>query len=508
MQNIRHGCAVGYSGPQFSHCATHLPSAFNQPSIIDANLEQEVAAGRIVGPFDHPPLPHFRCSGLGLVPKHDGGWRIIYHLSAPLGHSINDFIDSDRFTLSYCSIDDAFSIINQIGRGALMSKIDLKNAFRLIPVRSQDWNLLGICWRKQYYFDTCLPFGLRSAPFLFNQLASAIHWIAQYNYSVRHLLHYLDDFFTAGAPDSQECAQNLASLLSVCEKLQAPVKQSKVEGPTTCLTFLGIVINTTTMAASISKERKDELLHSLQTLYTARKCTKHQLLSLVGKLAFACKILPAGRIFLRRLIDLSCSVRRMHHHIRLTQQARLDLYWWLNFLPSWDGTSVILESNWTTNPDMSLFTDASSTIGWGAYWSGRWIQEQWSPTDMSQDITWKELYAITAAVNTWGHLWKRKRILFYCDNQAVSDIWRKGSTRSPEIMALVRMLYFCAAQFRIHVMVTHIPGVENNIADALSRFQDTRFRKLAPEAQQLPNPTPPWPAQFWTASSLTTSPLV
>ena len=90
-----------------------------------------------------------------------------------------------------------------------MAKIDPKNAFRLIPVRPEDWNLLGICWKKQYYVDTYLPFGLHPVHSLFNQLSSAIHWILQHRYNVRHLLHYLNDFFTAGSPDSEECSNNL-----------------------------------------------------------------------------------------------------------------------------------------------------------------------------------------------------------------------------------------------------------------------------------------------------------
>jgi len=113
------------------------------------------------------------------VPKHDGGWQIIYHLSAPLSHSINDFIDSQAYLLSYCTIDHAYKILNELGPGALMSKIDLKNTFRLILVRPEDWNLLGICWQNQFYVDTCLPFSLRSAPYLFKQLSITIHWILQ-----------------------------------------------------------------------------------------------------------------------------------------------------------------------------------------------------------------------------------------------------------------------------------------------------------------------------------------
>ena len=83
--------------------------------------------------------------------------------------------------------------------------------------------------------------------------------------------------------------------------------------------------------------------------------------------------------------------------------------------------------------------------------------------------------AIAAAVNTWGHLWACKNVLFHCDNQAVVDIWKIGTTKSSDIMALVRMLYFCAAKYNIHVVITHIAGVNNTIADVLSCFQLTHF---------------------------------
>jgi len=79
------------------------------------------------------PLPNFRCPGLGLIPKHDGSWSAIYHLSVPYGSSINSFISLQDCTLSYCSVDDAFAIVSTLGKSALMAKIHLKNAFHLIP---------------------------------------------------------------------------------------------------------------------------------------------------------------------------------------------------------------------------------------------------------------------------------------------------------------------------------------------------------------------------------------
>ena len=66
------------------------------------------------------------------------------HLSAPAGCSINDLISRDDFSLHYASIDDAVRLFLFLGAGARMAKVDLKAAFRMIPVKKQDWELLGI----------------------------------------------------------------------------------------------------------------------------------------------------------------------------------------------------------------------------------------------------------------------------------------------------------------------------------------------------------------------------
>ena len=291
--------------------------------------------------------------------KKDGGWRTICDLSSPAGSSINDFIDPTRYSFHYCSIDSATAILNTLGPGALMGKMDLKNAFRFIPVRREDWHLLGIFWQNRWYLDKCLPFGLRSPPALFN--AEALVWILQHNYGVANIIHYLDDFFTAGPPHSPECEQNMRSMAQLCSAVRAPLKQEKTEGPTTTLTFLGIELNSATMTASISEQRKEELLQSLRSVVASHTCTKRALLSLIGKLSFACKVVPPGRIFLRRLIDLSTTVSHLHHHVTLNSAAKADLR---SFLPPWSGTSLLLQTQSTPAPDMELFTDVSN-LGYG-----------------------------------------------------------------------------------------------------------------------------------------------
>ena len=114
-------------------------------------------------------------------------------------------------------------------------------------------------------------------------------------------------------------------MLMLCKNINAPIKTSKIKGPSTQLTFLGIVIDTDSMTADISPEQKQDPFSSIQFIQKKCKCTKHQLHSLVGKLSFACKVVLAGRIFLHHLIDLSCTVSCMHHHLRLCIDAHLDL---------------------------------------------------------------------------------------------------------------------------------------------------------------------------------------
>jgi len=121
------------------------------------------------------------------------------------------------------------------------------------------------------------------------------------------------------------------------------------------------------MTASIDGNSKTAILDELQlfSLFKKRKRTKHQLPSLIGKLSFTCKVLPSGHIFLHRLIDLSMAVKHPPHHLPISVEAKRDLAWWQDFLPSWSVTSFILDTHWTPSSEMQLFTDAPGLLRMG-----------------------------------------------------------------------------------------------------------------------------------------------
>jgi len=133
------------------------------------------------------------------------------------------------------------------------------------------------------------------------------------------------------------------------------------------------------MEASITPEKKLDLLHKLHWMTQKDSCTKKELLSLICILSFCCKVLPAGRIFFRKMIDLSTTVKKLNHYIPLANEAQLDIQWWINCLPKWSEKNLTLKNEWMLSPTLHLYTDPSGSHGQWSYWSGRWLQACWTP---------------------------------------------------------------------------------------------------------------------------------
>ena len=225
-----------------------------------------------------------------------------------------------------------------------------------------------------------------------------------------------------------------------------------------------------------------------------KTATKQQLLSLIGKLHRISIVVRLGRLFLRRLIDLSTTVKEQHHHVNLNREARKDIQWWMDWLPTWNSSSIIPQPRSILSSDLCLYTDASG-IGLGAIFHDEWIQAKWDNFHSSLDVDIQEMFAILAAAYTWGNRWAGQRIIFITDNEPITRIWDKGSTPAPLIMTLVRKLFLIAVQNQFSVAFKHISGKLNPIADALSRFQVKRFKALMPGAAALPKKIPD---EIWT----------
>ena len=158
-----------------------------------------------------------------------------------------------------------------------MGKVDTKSAYRIIHVHPADRYLLGMFWQGKCYVDLALPFGLCSAPGIFNTLADLFHWILLNNYNVLDLLHYLDDYFTLGPPNSDLCATRLQAINQSAAEIGIPLSPEECVGPTTCLTFLGIELDSVNMTARLPADKLAELICMLDDWSAKRWCRLKEL---------------------------------------------------------------------------------------------------------------------------------------------------------------------------------------------------------------------------------------
>ena len=175
-QGFKQGFSLSYQGPREASTCRNLLSARKHPAVVQEKLAKEIQLGRMAGPFVWPPLPDMRISPIGLVPKSSGSFRLIQHLSWPYGQSVNDGISDEAAYVKYSSFDEAVQCIAVSGKSTLLAKADVKSAFRLLPVRREDFNLLGIQVGGYFYVDKCLAMGCASSPALFETFSTFLEW--------------------------------------------------------------------------------------------------------------------------------------------------------------------------------------------------------------------------------------------------------------------------------------------------------------------------------------------
>ncbi|KAJ1104244.1 hypothetical protein NDU88_001656 [Pleurodeles waltl] len=184
------------------------------------------------------------------------------------------------------------------------------------------------------------------------------------------------------------------------------------------------------------------------------------------------RVLRAGRTFCRRLALALSGQALPHHHVRLQVGVCEDLRMWAKFLESFNGIPlrVCRDCEW----DVQLFSD-------GLYWDGRWCAEErpgeWK--NGGRSIAFLELFPLIVAVCLWGNELRHSRVLLRVDNLAVVQMVNRQTAREAQVLQLMRVFVLQCLRNDIYFRVRHVPGVNNDIADALSRSQWERFHGLA-----------------------------
>ena len=321
VRGIRDGFRIGFRGDRASLRAgrKNMMSAMDHPEVVESYLSEEARLGRIMR-INQEAIVMVHCSPFGVIPKKNriNKWRLILDLSAPEGASVNDGIPKELALLAYPSVDD---VVSEVVRRGLIAKMDVKQAYRNVPVHPRDRHLLGMQWGDEVFVDNILPFGLRSAPLLFTAVADALQW-AMKKEGVSWLEHYIDDFFTIGDPGSHECSKNVSIMKNIFDVANMPTEPEKDEGPATVINLLGMELDSIRLEIRLPLEKLMRLKSLLESWRGRKACRKRELLSLIGSLSHACKAVSAGRAFLRRIIDLSTLAKQPNHFLRLSAPAR------------------------------------------------------------------------------------------------------------------------------------------------------------------------------------------
>ena len=464
--------------------------------MVSAALDNEVAAGRVCGPFPAPPFHKFQVSPLGCVEKKiKGTFRLIFDLSSPTGRSVNDHIDDVFASVSYSSFDDALNLVRSCGPGAYMAKTDIKSAFRLLPIRPDQYHLFCFSWEGKFYFDRCMQMGCRSACSRFESVSTAIEHLALHR-AIEWIIHYLDDFMLV-RPDRFRCKADLNAFLTLCDEIGIPYALEKTCDPAQVMPFVGIEIDTINEMARLPEDKLKECKQALQQLRLKRRCQLRELQSLIGKLSFACRVIVPGRAFLKRLYRATAGIYKPYFFVRLTQELRKDLDIWAIFLERFNGVTYYRDAMFLSPVNKHLFTDSAQSLGMGAVFETHWFYQKWPSTWWcSQTIVLLELMPIVVALEVWGEEFRNACVTLHTDNLPLVHIINSQSSTEPLVMILIRRLVLQALKCNFLVQAVHIQGSNNVLCDKLSRLQVKDFRMLFPGADSEPTPVPPLPASL------------
>ncbi|XP_022805339.1 uncharacterized protein LOC111342506 [Stylophora pistillata] len=251
----------------------------------------------------------------------------------------------------------------------------------------------------------------------------------------------------------------------------------KTIGPSSTISFAGIELDSVLMEARLPPDKLVKCQDLVSGFLRGRKVTLREIQSLTGLLNFSCTVVVPSRAFLRRLIDLTIGLRRPLFLIRLTQEVKADLKVWQQFLSGFNGRSFFLSVDWANSHHLKLYTDASDAIGFGAVFGGHEL----APASWRhRNIAFLEFYPIVLSLHLWTHTIKNQRVLFFTDSEALVHLINKQTFRDKDLMLFVRKLVLVCLNYNICFKAKHVPGLQNKLADSLSRLQLQIFKQLAP----------------------------
>ena len=395
-------------------------------------INSELAARRVRGPFGSLP-DYVKVSPFYVIPKSTPGkFRLIHNLSSPRGKSVNECIDPNMRSVSYCRCLDVAAFLSAKPESEVwyMAKVDMKDAYRCVPVYPGDWKYLGMRYKDKYFVDTCLPMGCASSCFLFQSISDAIAWMFERNNPDCKCFNYLDNFLIL-ADSNDRCKHALDCFVAMLEFLGFPVSYEKTIPPGTEVEFLGLTINSCNLSFSVPDQERLKTMTQISHFVSKSLQRVHCIQKMVGKLTFLCATFLAGRCLLASLHEQLRGVLSSEgwYWRRVTKDIRADLRVWYQFLEQ-SQCKPFRFLYPTSEPAYVVETDASS-YGFGAVMGARWFSGRWhSQWWTDKHITLLELYPIYVALHLWTEELSNNTILIRTDNSSLVSILTRFYSRN------------------------------------------------------------------------------
>lgn len=508
------GFRLGYHGPrdvQITSCNLkfHVGDKFD----LWDKVMTEVAAKRYCGPYDcvqDIPFknPAWLQAPCGLVPKApapDGRprTRLINHHSFPYGRSANDGIPDEMAKVTYQDFQDAVKLSVKLAKenpnaNIHYTKCDGKNAFRVLSLHPDDRFLQVVkaenplTGKFQFFVDTCISFGSRASCFLYEKLSKALAHIYYVKTGVPGV-SYLDDALQIGISEEQADVL-LQAYLNICSQINMPMADDKTVYATQIIIFLGMLLNARNGTIGLPQDKINKALNQIDSILGDRNVTILRMQQITGLLNFFGRAIVPGRAFTRRLYAAFSSTHlKQHHHIRVSNEVRLDLSMWRTFLLSGDCVfRPFVDFDDKDNViDLPCYSDAakSPVLGYAACFldhSAKSVQfcfAQWEPEfiqSFDPSVQFLELFALSCGVFLFAGKLSNKKVRIYCDNQAVLSMVNNGTSSCKHCMILIRQITLSCLFQNISLQVSFVPSAENVLADPLSRLNFGRFAREVP----------------------------
>ena len=503
IHGFRHGFDLRYQGEKkVKQTAPNLKLHVGTKTILWNKIIKEVQAQRVAGPFEEIPYEYFIQSPVGLVPKDNGTkTRLIFHLSHPRGTglSVNDGIPEEECSVQYPDFNKAVELCLEKGKNCKIGKSDMSAAFRHAPLSRKYLIMFAkhpITKKVFYFVEKCLPFGSSISCAHFQKISDAIAFIVKKKTRDENV-NYLDDFFFA-ALMMECCNWKIQTFLNVCSEINFPVSLEKTHWGTTTLVFLGLLLDTVNQIVCIPLEKIEKTMNMINYFLDKRnkKVTVLQAQQLTGLLNFLCRCIVPGKAFTTRFYAMFSGNKnlRQHHHIKIKEENRLDLLVWKEFLSQQEAfCHPFMEFGTITADQIDMYSDASGKLGLGALCRTSWSFAAWNKEFLKKEkpsIEYLELYAVTIGVINWIHRFKNRRISLFCDN--ISTVWmiNNASAKCKNCMVLLRWITLISMKQNVRVFASYVNTKSNGLADALSRLDLKRFRRLGPHMEETETPLP------------------